>query len=44
VTAVDPGQMTLDLGPLGFYADANTLLKRDDPDGPIAFAHPKQPL
>jgi len=40
VTAVDPGQMTLDLG---FYADANTLLKRDDPDGPIAFAHPKQP-
>ncbi|WP_152640196.1 DUF5666 domain-containing protein [Thermus filiformis] len=38
VTAVDPDRLTLDLGSLGFYADANTLLKRDDPDGPIAFA------
>lgn len=37
VTDLDPAAMTLALGSLAFYADQNTLLKRDEPDGPIAF-------
>ncbi|WP_243092366.1 DUF5666 domain-containing protein [Thermus hydrothermalis] len=37
VTALDPEAMTLALGSLAFYADQNTLVKRDDPDGPMAF-------
>lgn len=38
VSAIDPQGNTFALGSLGFYVDPNTLLKRDDPDGPIAFS------
>lgn len=38
VSTIDPNQGTFTLGELGFYVDGNTLLKRDDPDRPIAFA------
>lgn len=38
VSAIDPAQNTFAVGNLNFYVDQNTLLKRDDPDGPIAFA------
>lgn len=37
VSAIDHQGNTFSLGSLGFYVDANTVLKRDDPDGPIAF-------
>ncbi|MFN3368979.1 MAG: DUF5666 domain-containing protein [Thermus sp.] len=37
VSAIDHGQGTFALESLGFYVDPNTVLKRDDPDGPIAF-------
>lgn len=39
VSAMDHQSNTFSLGSLGFYVDAGTFLKRDDPDGPIAFAH-----
>ncbi|WP_162798690.1 DUF5666 domain-containing protein [Thermus caldifontis] len=38
VSALDPNQGTFTIGNMGFYVDGNTLLKRDGPDGPIAFA------
>ncbi|MFN3179271.1 MAG: DUF5666 domain-containing protein [Thermus sp.] len=38
VSDLDPNQGTFAIGNMGFYVDGNTLLKRDDPDGPIAFA------
>ncbi|WP_038056684.1 DUF5666 domain-containing protein [Thermus amyloliquefaciens] len=38
VTAIDPAAYTFELGSLRFYVDSRTVLKRDDPDGPIAFA------
>ncbi|GAB5602222.1 hypothetical protein FJNA_07470 [Thermus sp. FJN-A] len=41
ITAINVEAQTFALGALGFFADANTLLKRDDPDGPLAFSELK---
>ncbi len=38
VSAIDHQGNTFSLGSLSFYVDGYTVLKRDDPDGPIAFA------
>ncbi|WP_234553865.1 DUF5666 domain-containing protein [Thermus caliditerrae] len=38
VTAIDPAARTFELGSLRFYVDDHTVLKRDDPDGPLASA------
>lgn len=37
VEAVDPGAMRITVGGQTFWADANTIVKQDDPDGPLSF-------
>ena len=38
VDSADPGNMLLTVGGMTFWADQKTIVKQDDPDGPLAFA------
>ena len=37
VEAIDPAQMLITVGGQTLWADENTIVKQDDPDGPLAF-------
>lgn len=37
IAALDPQARAFTVGSWGFYVDGSTVLKRDDPDGPLTF-------
>ena len=42
IEAIDYDNLTLTVSGISFYADANTVIKQDDPDMPITFAELKE--